>query len=204
LQHPSTDTPLLETIKCEDGIVFNLPYHQERLNQSRQELHQANDTLDLRFIIHPPRKGLYRCRILYAKKIQSIEYIPYIAKKIQSLKIVPSSVDYHLKYANRETFDTLLQKHYDVDDIIIEKEGYLTDTSIANIALYNGKQWFTPTHPLLKGTMRQKLIDEGFLHTRDIKKEDLHHYTHVALTNAMLEFKILNTINIIQSSSYDH
>jgi len=48
--------------------------------------------------------------------------------------------------------------------------------------------------------MRQKLLDEGFLHTRDIKKEDLSHYTQVALTNAMLGFKILKNINIIQSS----
>jgi 4-amino-4-deoxychorismate lyase len=40
--------------------------------------------------------------------------------------------------------------------------------------------------------MRAKLLDEGFLHTRNIKKDDLALYTQVALINAMLGFKIIN------------
>ena len=191
---------LLETIKCEDGIIFNLSYHQKRLNQSLKELYPSNKTIDLKSAINPPKNGLYRCRIIYAENIQSIEYIPYSEKEIQSIKIVSSSLDYHLKYANRDSFSILLAKHNNVDEILIEKDGYITDTSIANIAFYDGEQWVTPTHPLLKGTMRQKLLDEGFLQKRDIKKENLSHYTQVALTNAMIGFKILKNINIIQSS----
>ena len=41
-----------------------------------------------------------------------------------------------------------------------------------------------------------KLLDEGFLHTRKIKKEDLKNYTQVALMNAMIGFKILNNFTI--------
>ena len=83
-----------------------------------------------------------------------------------------------------------------MDEVIIEKEGYLTDITIANIAFYDGEQWFTPENPLLKGTMRAKLIDEGFLHKREIRKKDLDNYTQVALINAMIGFKILNHFNI--------
>jgi len=54
------------------------------------------------------------------------------------------------------------------------------------------KQWFTPEEPLLQGTMRAKLLDEDFLQTRQIKKSDLKNYTHVALMNAMIGFKVLN------------
>ncbi len=187
---------LLETIKCEDGRISNLIYHQKRCNESRKELYQSTDTLDLASIIIPPKNGLYRCRITYANHIESIEYIPYTPKKINTLKVITSSLDYHLKYTNRETFNKLLSLHDDVDEIIIEKEGYLTDTTIANIAFYNGKQWVTPLAPLLKGTMRQKLIDEGFLQTKQIKKEDLSKYSKVALINAMVGFKILNHFNI--------
>lgn len=197
---PSSTTLLLETIKCEDGTVSNLAYHQNRCNKSRKELYHSKDSLDLKSLIIPPNHGLYRCRIIYAQKIQSIEYIPYLEKEIQCIKIIPSSLDYHLKYADRERFSMLLSAHKDVDEILIEKEGYLTDTSIANIAFHDGKQWFTPTKPLLKGTMRQKLLDEGFLQTRDIKKEDLMQYSQVALTNAMIGFKILKNIHIIQGS----
>ncbi len=187
---------LLETIKIEEGEIHNLPYHQERCDQSRQMLFQTSDTLDLSSLIHPPKTGVYRCRILYAETLHSVEYIPYAPKEIHSLKIVPSEIDYAFKYADRDALNALLDAHREVDEVIIEKEGYLTDTTIANIAFYDGKQWFTPEDPLLKGTMRAKLIDEGFLQTKKLRKSDLSLYTQVALMNAMIGFKVLNHFNI--------
>ena len=201
------DTPLLlETIKIEDGVIHNLPYHQERCTQSRQALYGATDILELKTHISPPSKGLYRCRILYEKSIHSVEYIPYKAKIISSLKIITSEVVYAYKYANRDTLNSLLAMEKEYDDILIEKNGYLTDTSIANIAFYDGKQWVTPQNPLLKGTMRQKLVDEGFLQTKQIQVSDINAYTQVALMNAMLGFKILNNITITDNrgTHYDY
>ena len=192
----SSSTELLETIRCEDGKIYNLSYHQDRCTQSRKELYSSTDILDLASFILPPKHGLFRCRIIYAEKIKHIQYIPYVSKEIHTLKVVSSSLDYHLKYADRNTINTLLSSHKDADDIIIEKQGYLTDTSIANIAFFDGKYWVTPAKPLLKGTMRQKLIDEGFLHTKQISKKDLDTFTQVALINAMIGFKILNHCNI--------
>ena len=191
-----TSTLLLETIKIEDGEVSNLSYHQARCDESRKALFHSTDRLNISSLIQAPPKGLYRCRILYNKKIHSIEYIPYIPKEIHNLKIIPSNITYNYKYANRKELNTLLQNQKDIDEIIIEKEGYLTDTTIANIAFYDGKTWFTPEKPLLKGTMRAKLLDEEFLHTKKIKKEEITHYTHVALMNAMIGFKILNNFTI--------
>ncbi len=191
-----TSTLLLETIKIEDGEVFNLSYHQARCDKSRKALFHSTDRLNLSSFIQAPPKGLYRCRILYDEKIHSIEYIPYSPKEIHTLKIVSSDLEYDHKYANRDTLNKLRQSQPDADDILIEKHGYLTDTTIANIAFYDGKQWFTPEKPLLKGTMRAKLLDVGFLHTRKIKKEEISDYTHVALMNAMIGFKILNNFTI--------
>ena len=191
-----TSPLLLETIKIEDGEVSNLSYHQARCDESRKVLFYSTGRLDLSSLIQTPPKGLYRCRILYDEKIHSVEYIPYTPKEIHRLKIVSSDLVYDHKYANRDTLNKLLQMQADTDDILIEKNGYLTDTTIANIAFYDGEKWFTPEKPLLKGTMRAKLLDEGFLHTRKIKKEDLKNYTQVALMNAMIGFKIINNINI--------
>ena len=190
-------TLLLETIKIEEGHIVNLPYHQNRCDQSRKILFKNIKPLILGKHIDPPQKGIYRCRILYNQSIQKIEYLPYIEKEIQSLRVVPSNLEYNFKYANRDAFKDLLSTHTDVDDVLIEKEGYLSDTSIANIAFYDGKLWFTPAKPLLAGTQRQKLLDEGFLQPRDIKKEDLHLYSQVALMNAMIGFKIIKNINIL-------
>ena len=192
-----SDSPLLlETIKIEEGKVFNLPYHQARFDHSRETLFHTDEPLTLSKIIEAPPEGLYRCRILYDTKVRSIEYIPYTPKEIQTLKIVSADIEYAYKYVDREAFDTFLRTNSDVDEIIIEKEGLLTDTTISNIAFYDGKKWITPATPLLRGTMRAKLIDEGFLAISDITKEMLPHYTQVALINAMIGFKILNNFDI--------
>lgn len=188
---------LLETIRIEDGQIHNLSYHQARCDQSRQILFHSTDTLDLSSIIDAPKAGVYRCRIVYGISLHSVEYIPYVPKEITSLRIVSSDIDYRFKYADRKALDALLLANKDVDEVIIEKNGYLTDTTIANIAFYDGSQWFTPEVPLLKGTMRAKLIEEGFLQTKNIQREDLAEYTQVALMNAMIGFKIINPITIM-------
>ena len=187
---------LLETIKIEDGRIYNLSYHQARFDKSRKALWGYTSKVDLSSFIEAPAHGLYRCRILYNEIIHSIEYIPYIPKEIRRLKIITSTINYNYKYTNRDALNTLLQKQTDCDEIIIEKNGYLTDTTIANIAFYDGKQWLTPAKPLLEGTMRAKLLDEGVIHKKGIKKEDLKNYSQVALINAMLGLKILNDFTI--------
>jgi len=197
---------LMETIKIENGLISNLSYHQNRCNQSRKKLYNCNDTLHLKDVIYPPKKGLYRCRILYAENIVSVEYIPYNSRNIKTIKVISSTLNYRFKYANRENFTILLAEHPEVDEILIEKNGFITDTSIANIAFYDGSQWYTPTTPLLNGTVRQKLLDEGFLQTKAIKNEDLKYYTQVALMNAMLGFNIQKNIHIqdIEGNTYDY
>jgi len=50
------------------------------------------------------------------------------------------------------------------------------------------------------------LIDEDFLQTKDIKKEDLSHFSKVALINAMVGFKVLDDIKIqdLKGNHYDY
>jgi len=187
---------ILETIKIDKGKVFNLSYHQKRFDQSRKELFSDMKPMDLTDMIEAPEKGLYRCRILYDTGIHSIEYMPYRAKVIQTLKIVPANIDYAYKYVDRNAFNTLLQSSPGFDEIIIEKNGFITDTSISNLAFYDGSRWVTPETPLLEGTMRAKLLDEGFLIKSQIQKKDLGKYSHVALMNAMLGFNILKNPTI--------
>jgi len=187
---------LLETIKVEAGKAENLRYHQARFEKSRKALFTLQVHPSLSSLIDPPSDALYRCRILYDTEIRSIEYFPYTAKKIETLKIVQSDINYAYKYADRDALNKLLHAEKNVDEIIIEKEGFLTDTTIANIAFYDGQQWYTPEKPLLAGTMRGRLIDEGFLQTAAIQRETLSAYTHVALINAMIGFKILKQADI--------
>ncbi len=183
---------LFETIKIENRQASNLIYHQKRLNQAQKALFGLAPNIDLKTHLQAPSDALYRCRVVYDRKIQSIEYLPYATKEIHTLKIVTSSLEYHYKYTDRTALNKLLETYSEYDDILIEKEGFISDTSIANVAFSDGTQWFTPTHPLLKGTMREKLLDEGFLKEKDIRKDDISSYTQVALMNAMIGFKTID------------
>ncbi|MFT7880094.1 MAG: aminotransferase class IV family protein [Sulfurimonas sp.] len=190
---------LLETIKCENGLFHHLEYHQQRVDKSRRELFGLTDTLDLASMLKAPDDKCYRCRVLYAHKVESIEYIPYKPKEIRTLKVVAADFTYDYKFADRSALDRLLKEYPEADDVIIEKEGLITDTTIANIALFDGEQWVTPKKPLLEGTMRAYLLDQGFLQEKDIPSDSLKKYEKVALMNAMLGFKILSHINILTS-----
>ena len=185
---------LLETIKIKDGKIFNLKWHNQRLNRSRLELFSLHKPLNLVNYIDAPPQGLYRCRVLYDAEITSVEYLPYIPKNLKNFKIVQSNLEYDYKFSDRSELNKLILEDY--DDIIIEKNGLLTDTSIANIAFYDEEEWFTPKTPLLRGTTRERLVDEGFLKLKDIKKENIKNYSHFALMNAMIGFQIQKSINI--------
>ena len=79
------------------------------------------------------------------------------------------------------------------DDILIIKDLLVTDTSIANIAFEtSGGEWITPKNPLLKGTTRARLLDEGKLKEADIRVHELRSFTKVALLNAMIDFDVLD------------
>ena len=179
---------LLETIKCLDGLAYHLPYHQKRFNASRQEL-GFNTPLEL--ILNPPKKGLYRCRVIYEDEIINIEYIPYVQKEIKRFKLIHSQIDYALKYENRNEINELFEKKEESDEIIIVKDNLITDTSIANICVYDGKRWLTPKTPLLKGTTRQRLLDTNMIHLADITYKDIHKFSKIALLNAMMDFHIV-------------
>ena len=74
-----------------------------------------------------------------------------------------------------------MKKEVICDDILIVKQGFITDTSYSNVLFYNGKEWLTPTHPLLKGTQRASLLDQEIIRVAEIRLEDLHHFKKVTL-----------------------
>jgi 4-amino-4-deoxychorismate lyase len=187
----------IETIKIYNGKIYNIKWHNRRCNRTRQAFFTDTRPLQLQKQIEPPPRGLFRCRVIYAKEIISIEYIPYQAKKFRSFNIVQSNIEYNYKYASREALDSLKEGCCPSQEIIIEQDGLLTDTTIANIAFYDGREWITPTTPLLKGTMRMKLLNSGFLKQKDIKSEDIKHFLNFALMNAMIGFQIQKSITEI-------
>ena len=181
----------IETIRVEDGQIFNMAWHNRRCNQTRREYYGAKECIDLaHFIGNPPSNGLFRCRVLYHQEILSVEYLPYQAKVFKTFKLIESDIEYGYKYSNRDALNQLKAQASAYDEIIIVKKKELTDTSIANIAFFDGQQWVTPKKPLLEGTMRAKLVEKGFLVEKVIKSDSFKHFSHFALINAMIGFEI--------------
>lgn len=181
----------LETIKVQNREFFNLQYHSDRLNRTRKALFGYRNDLDLQEILTIPSdldEMTYKCRVIYGKDIQTIEFLPYSIKPIQTLQLVEANkLDYSYKYLDRSCFADLL-KQTTADDILIVKNGFLTDTSYANVVFWDGNQWFTSDTPLLSGTKRQYLLDQAQIKCRKLRPEDLNLFIHARLINAFLDF----------------
>jgi 4-amino-4-deoxychorismate lyase len=188
---------LLESIKCINGRLQDLDYHQNRVNRALEAFYPERDPLILKKEISIPAalSGVFKCRFTYGNLNYSFEFIPYTAKRIKSLRLIEvEAYHYPHKFLDRTSINTFFQKRNDSDDIIMTKEGMITDTSYANLAFYDGENWYTPDTPLLPGIKRQKLIDLEILKPIKISREDLSCYQKVSLINAMLELEDITVL----------
>ncbi len=188
----------LETIRFENGRFDNLPLHRQRMENTLAEVFNEtaeipspeNYLYDILKRLKYSKKKPYKCRVVYGRQIKSVEFIPYRFPEISSLKLITADdIDYHLKYLERDALNRLYAQRGNADDILIVKNGLITDTSFANILFYNGRQWVTPATPLLKGTRRQQLLEDEKITAADIRPGDLHYFTKARLINAMIRFE---------------
>lgn len=193
-------SPLLETIKCKDGKLFNLDFHQARFENTQKEYVGILPKTKLFDTIEIPefaKTGLFRCRVTFSKQIDKIEFIPHNYREILSLKLVEdNNIDYRYKYANREKLQRLFDLRGNCDDIIIVKNGFITDSFVANLVLFDGKNWFTPDTPLLPGTQRAKLLKEEKIFESRINIDNLRKFEKVGLINALNNLEEMPKIEI--------
>jgi len=194
--------PLVESLKLKDGVLQNLEYHQTRMNRSMDELFPDAEKIDLAKAITIPencKSGVFKVRVVYGSGVEKIEIEPYIFRTIQSLKVIHhESVDYHLKYTNRQVLQELFARRENCDDIIIIKNGLVTDSFAANLVFFDGEKWFTPTTPLLKGTKRRLLLDQKIISEKEIKEGNISGFQKVGLINAMIDLEEMPVIEVEQ------
>lgn len=183
---------LVESIKVKSGVLYNIQLHNARFNKTRKDLFGINKPVDLRDFVEVPQTDneiIYKLRILYGLEIEKIEFIPYHIRKVETLKLVHSDdIEYQYKFADRTNLDKLLELKDNCDDILIIKNGFVTDTSYSNIAFYDNSQWLVPETYLLNGTKRQFLLNNKIVKQISIKIEDLKNFSYARLINAMLDF----------------
>jgi 4-amino-4-deoxychorismate lyase len=183
---------LIESIKLEDGRFHRLQFHQARVDRTFLNLFQLKKAFNLSDVFKNqqyPKTGLFKCRIVYQKQVESVEVIPYVSTFPQSLKVVyDHSIDYTFKFEDRSRIELLFSQRQFCDDILIVKNGFVTDASYSNIVFNDGDKWITPKAPLLKGTMRQCLLDTAEIKEEPITVQDIPSFKSFRLINAMHGF----------------
>lgn len=143
-----------------------------------------------------PATGLYKLRLEYGIAVTKQELIPYTPRAINSLQVVDADgFAYGKKFADRTGIRNCLEKKNECDDIIMVQHGYITDTSYANIALFDGRHWYTPAWPMLPGTRRAQLLDLEVIRPSIIRAKDLVNFKKIRLMNAMLPWEEAPTLD---------
>lgn len=183
-------SPFIETIRIEQGEAYRLSYHTDRINRTRKEVFGISTPLSLAGYLSPAAyRERTKCRIEYAEEILKIEYLPYQLRPVHTLAwTVDEEINYTYKSSDRSSLTRLMARREAADDILIIRNGRITDTSICNVALWNGAEWITPEHPLLCGTHRAYLLQTGQILPGNIGRSDLRHYSRIRLFNAMIGF----------------
>jgi 4-amino-4-deoxychorismate lyase len=183
---------LVESIKIKDGIVYDIEYHNRRMNETRFALFGAEDSINLAEQIIIPEtfsKGLVKCRVLYNLGVRSVEFQNYSFRKVEEISLITDDeIDYTFKYADRKKLEYYANQVAPAIPLFV-KNNRITDTSWANIVLYDGTIYSTPAFPLLKGTKREKLIQQKRIIEEDIKIDQLVNYNSLFIINAMIDLE---------------
>ena len=181
---------LFETIRVENGVPVNLEYHQRRVDRSRKALFGETGRLELsRLLPAAPRgAGTFKWRIVYDRIVHGSTLEPYLPKQVKSLQMVRNDrAEYPFKYQDRAFIEEMLAQKGGCDDILVVRNGLITDASYANVVFLYGKSWVTPRNPLLPGTCRERLLETAVICEAEISENDLHLFKSASLINAMME-----------------
>lgn len=192
--------PLFETIKIKNNQICNPEFHLERVLHSQRNLWQKNDNLEFEktlmeieenFLPKLNPDQIYKLKIQYNSDSCDFNITPYNPKKILFLKpVTAKDIDYSYKYTDRSKINALMKNIENQNtDIIIIKNGFVTDSSFANLVFVKSENSFTPKDCLLPGTKRAKYLKEGRITEKRIKFEEIRNFDYVLLINAMLEIE---------------
>ena len=88
-------------------------------------------------------EGKVKCRMRYYNDISSISFEKYVRRSINTLKLVSASPNYAFKFSDRSAIEDILKLKNGCDEILIVRNGLITDTSYSNV-VFSKNEFFTP------------------------------------------------------------
>ena len=204
LNAPQQPFRLLESILIEDSEFFLLELHLERLHDSARYFgfkHQRSEVLEeLERLRLEHSSGRWKVRLLLSKDGELMtEVVELQAQDSQPLRVGLASEPiqsndrflFH-KTTNRTVYQQTLKARPDCDDVLLWNErGEITESTIANVVLAQGKDLWTPAlhSGLLPGVFRAELLATRKIRERVIHLEDLRQAKSFFLINSVQKWR---------------
>lgn len=174
----------IESIKVEDQKAFLLDLHQQRVRETFAHFGKEC-SIDLEKIfkdLEHDEDGLYKLRIVYDLEGNfRAQMLPYAFPEIETFELVENNdFSYNFKFADRTEFEKMKKKAR-AQEIIIVKNGQITDTSFSNLLFLKNQTWYTPKSFLLNGVQRQNLLKQGIIKETEITLQNLNEFSHFQL-----------------------
>ncbi|MGI9256811.1 MAG: hypothetical protein ACR2PY_07750, partial [Salinispira sp.] len=184
-ESPSTGRPEKPPLTIQDFaqlLIASVDTAMPRAHAAAQAAAHAGMTI-------PPEQHTWRCRMIYEGngKISSITAEPFTPRTLKTIGIIDiPTACYPLKYSDRRVFDDLRKRFPRCDEIIITKNGFLSDGTFTNVYLRSPDNiLLTPNTHLLAGCRRERLIRDGLLHPRTLHWRDIKPGWLIGFINAL-------------------
>jgi 4-amino-4-deoxychorismate lyase len=182
-----------ESIRINDGIAENLNFHQARVHKTLNAFDASHNSIELTTIVQElvlPTLGLFKLRISYdLNGNYEAKCNPYQYKQINHFALFDiKGKSYDYKYENRDWINEALVQS-GKDEIMMHEDGLIKDCSYTNIVFFDGANWYTPESPLLEGTQRAKLIQEGIIISKALYVDDIPNFIKFKCINAMIHWE---------------
>lgn len=189
-----------ESIRIADGIAQHAPYHFSRMCRAVGMKHLPFTRKEFYALLLAPvslQAGVVKARIMYDNSGCEISFERYIRRSVSKLiHLEDNTIDYRHKYTDRSRIDCLTKNLEPNTDVLIVKNGLLTDSSYCNIALYDGTKWLTPATPLLQGTQRRYLLENQIIFKQKIRLSEISNFHRIRLFNAMMPWHEATELNL--------
>lgn len=200
---------LIETIGLFDGDYLVLDNHVRRLKRSASyfnyQFNQEQLMEKLYDIANRHPKGSFRVRVLLYQNgelsidVTDEETVVNDGKPVSLAKQAVSQHDiflYH-KTTNRVLYEKLLGEVNDMFDVLLWNEhDEITEFTRGNVVVELAGKLYTPPvqSGLLAGTYREKLLNEGTISERVIRKEELAKCSKIWFINSVRQWVLVHLV----------
>lgn len=209
LERRSADLELIETMRWDPGSGFyELARHLSRLSDSAWYFDVPLDPAEVRAALDRATRGAelgLKVRLLVDRTgwitVETEPLQPPVSAPlslaIDTVQVDPLDPLLHHKTTNRSVYEEAAERFPQADDVVlVNQAGYITETTIGNLAVLIDGIWVTPPtrDGLLAGVRRASMLAAGDLIERSVTVEELRSARGIARLNAVRGWELATLV----------